>query len=72
MNANQAEGATPMTLDPARFLVITLGLRGAIDYADRISRNGGPLAKEYAWLAEYLTIYQAAVKVGQWPKEFER
>jgi hypothetical protein len=56
----------------ARALVIHFGLKGAIDYATKIFQMGGPLAKEYGWLADYLTTYKAATEVGRWPKEFER
>jgi len=56
----------------ARALVIHFGIRGAIDYATKIFQTGGPLAKEYARLADYLTTYKAATEVGRWPKEFER
>lgn len=56
----------------ARALVLHFGLKGAIDYATKIFQMGGPLAKEYGWLADYLTTYKAATEVGRWPKEFER
>ena len=56
----------------AHSLVLHFGLKGAIDYATKIFQMGGPLAKEYGWLADYLTTYKAATEVGRWPKEFER
>ena len=56
----------------ARALVLHFGLQGAIDYATKIFQMGGPLAKEYGWLADYLTTYKAATEVGRWPREFER
>jgi hypothetical protein len=55
----------------ARALVLHFGLKGAIDYATKIFQMGGPLAKEYGWLADYLTTYKAATEVGRWPKEFD-
>ena len=51
----------------ARALVLHFGLKGAIDYATKIFQMGGPLAKEYGWLADYLTTYKAATEVGRWP-----
>jgi len=46
----------------ARALVLHFGLKGAIDYATKIFQMGGPLAKEYGWLADYLTTYKAATE----------
>lgn len=54
----------------ASALVLHFGLKGAIDYATKIFQMGGPLAKEYAWLADYLTTYKAATEVGRWPTDF--
>ena len=56
----------------ARALVLHFGLNRAIDYATKIFQMGGPLAKEYGWLADYLTTYKAATEVGRWPTDFVR
>lgn len=68
----QAEALALGQIDDAtaRALVLHFGLKGAIDYATKVFQMGGPLAKEYGWLADYLTTYKAATEVGLWPKEF--
>ena len=56
----------------ARALVLHFGLKGAIDYATKIFQMGGALAKEYGWLADYLTTYKAATEVGRWPQDSDQ
>jgi hypothetical protein len=50
-----------MTDSDIRFMVIELGLPGAIRCAERLAKSNGPLAREYRDVYDYLRAYRAAV-----------